>query len=69
VLTSGAIADHFDQIFLISHSQVVEPGAFDYSLRMEDGRVAASTLPSGALAEALWEAESEVGGARVRALA
>lgn len=69
VLTSGAIADHFDQIFLISHSQVVEPGAFDYSLHMEGGRVAASTLPSGALAEALWEAESEVGGARVRALA
>lgn len=69
VLTTGAIANHFDQIFLISHSQVIEPDAFDYSLRMEGGRVAASTLPSGALAEALWEAESEVGGARVRAMA
>ncbi len=51
ILTTGAIAQAFAQIFLISHSQVIEPTAFDYSLRMDDGHVAESTLPSGELAE------------------
>ena len=70
VLTTGAIAEAFAQVFLISHSQVIEPDAFDYHLRMDAGRVAESTLPSGALAQALWLAESEVGaGAHARALA
>ncbi|HET9110158.1 MAG TPA: AAA family ATPase [Ktedonobacterales bacterium] len=61
VLTTGAIAEAFAQIFLISHSQDIDPRLFDYMLRMEDGRVAESTLPSGALAESLWEAEVGVG--------
>ncbi|MDE3228394.1 MAG: hypothetical protein KGO05_00820, partial [Chloroflexota bacterium] len=61
VLTTGAIAQAFAQVFLISHSQVIEPRAFDYTLRMDGGRVAESTLPSGALAETLWEAEDSVG--------
>ncbi|MGH2504153.1 MAG: ABC transporter ATP-binding protein, partial [Ktedonobacterales bacterium] len=61
VLTTGAIAQAFAQVFLISHSQVIEPRSFDYTLRMDEGRVAESTLPSGALAEALWEAEENVG--------
>jgi len=61
VLTTGAIAQAFAQVFLISHSQVIEPSSFDYTLRMEDGRVAESSLPSGALAETLWEAEERVG--------
>ena len=70
VLTTGAIAEAFAQIFLISHSQDVDPHLFDYTLRMEGGRVAESTLPSGVLAESLWEAEVGVGvGARLGASA
>lgn len=61
VLTTGAIAQAFAQVFLISHSQVIDPRTFDYTLRMENGRIAESTLPTGALAEALWEAEENVG--------
>ncbi len=61
VLTSGAIAQAFAQVFLISHSQVIESRTFDYALRMDGGRVVESTLPSGDVAEALWEAEASVG--------
>ncbi len=61
VLTTGAIAEAFEQIFLISHSQDIEPGSFRYTLRMNGGRVAENNLPSGALAEELWEAEASVG--------
>lgn len=60
VLTTGAIAEAFAQVFLISHSQDIEPGSFDYTLRMSGGRVAETNLPSGALAEELWEAEAGV---------
>lgn len=63
VLTTGAIASAFAQVFLISHSQVIESRMFDYTLRMDGGRVVESTLPDGALAEALWEAEEQVGSA------
>lgn len=59
-LTRGAIADAFPQIFLISHSQVIDPRDFDYTLRMEEGRVVESTLPAGDLAESLWAAEEGV---------
>ncbi len=46
-LTRGAIAEAFPQVFLISHSQVIDPRDFDYTLRMEEGRVVESTLPDG----------------------
>jgi hypothetical protein len=61
VLTTGSIAEAFAQVFLISHSQDIAPENFTYSLRMDGGRVAETTLPSGALAEELWEAEAHVG--------
>ena len=63
-LTRGAIAEAFPQVFLISHSQVIDPRDFDYTLRMEDGRAIASTLPTADLAASLWAAEE---GARVAA--
>jgi DNA repair exonuclease SbcCD ATPase subunit len=59
-LTHGAIADAFPQVFLISHSQVIDPRDFDYTLRMEDGRLVESTLPTGEVAASLWEAEEGV---------
>lgn len=64
VLTTGAIAEAFAQVFLISHSQVIDARIFDYTLRMDDGQVAESSLPRGALAETLWDAEAHVGAAR-----
>lgn len=70
VLTTGAIAQTFAQVFLISHSQVIEPRTFDYTLRMEQGRVTESSLPNGALAESLWSAEASLGaGDRISASA
>lgn len=59
-LTRGAIATAFPQVFLISHSQVIDPRDFDYTLRMEDGRVVESTLPTDVFAAALWAAEEGV---------
>ncbi len=56
VLTRGPIAKQFPQVFLISHSQAFDPGAFTCSLRMADGRIAHSTLPDEQQARALWEA-------------
>ncbi|HEU0028626.1 MAG TPA: SMC family ATPase [Ktedonobacterales bacterium] len=59
-LTRGAIAEAFPQIFLISHSQVIDPRDFDYTLRMDEGRAVESTLPSGDIAASLWDAEAGV---------
>ncbi|HEY7849144.1 MAG TPA: ABC transporter ATP-binding protein, partial [Ktedonobacterales bacterium] len=56
VLTRGPIARQFPQVFLISHSQSFDPGAFTCSLRMAEGRIAHSTLPDEQQARALWEA-------------
>jgi DNA repair exonuclease SbcCD ATPase subunit len=61
VLTTGAIAQSFAQVFLISHSQVIEPQSFDYILRMDGGQVVESTLPTSEIAETLWDAEASVG--------
>ncbi|HEU5347189.1 MAG TPA: AAA family ATPase, partial [Ktedonobacterales bacterium] len=58
VLTTGPIARQFPQVFLISHSQSFDPGAFTCSLRMAGGRVAYSTLPDEHQARALWETDS-----------
>ncbi len=60
LLTDGAIAEHFDQIVLISHSQAVRVSSFQYTVRMAQGRVERSTLPEGAEAEALWSVESSI---------
>jgi DNA repair exonuclease SbcCD ATPase subunit len=42
-LTHGELARAFPQVFLIAHSRSFDPGAFDCHVRMEEGRVAAST--------------------------
>jgi DNA repair exonuclease SbcCD ATPase subunit len=44
-LTHGEIARAFPQVFLIAHTRSFDPGAFEYHVRMEEGRVAASSLP------------------------
>lgn len=43
LLTNGEIAESFDQIFVISHSQVIEADAFSYRLRLDNGRLAEPT--------------------------
>ena len=45
LLTEGAIAESFDQIFLISHVQV-SPHLFNYHIVLDGGRVVESDLPS-----------------------
>lgn len=55
VLTHGPIARQFPQVFLISHNQSFDPGAFTCSLRMVGGRIAHSTLPDEQHARAIWE--------------
>ena len=49
----GLIAESFDQIFVISHSQSFDPELFDYHLELEGGRVVASDLPEDAAVAAL----------------
>ena len=46
LLTRGLIRRQFAQIFLVSHSESFDPAQFDYRLRMADGRVLESTLPT-----------------------
>jgi DNA repair exonuclease SbcCD ATPase subunit len=58
VLTDGAIARTFAQIFLISHSQSFDPSSFRYALQLENGAVVDSTLPGEAEAAAQWQAEA-----------
>ena len=62
VLTRGAIGRQFAQVVLISHSQSFGRERFRYHLRLDSGRVADSNLPDEREAEALWDAESAVGG-------
>ena len=57
VLTHGLIANQFAQIFLISHSPSVDARSFRYSLRMRDGAVEETTLPSPREAARQWEGE------------
>lgn len=45
LLTTGEVADSFDQIFLISHVRVDE-ALFDYQITLVDGRVVDSNLPT-----------------------
>ncbi|HEX2988786.1 MAG TPA: AAA family ATPase [Chloroflexota bacterium] len=44
LLTSGQIAESFDQIFVISHNRSFDPGAFQHRLVLRDGRVVESTI-------------------------
>jgi DNA repair exonuclease SbcCD ATPase subunit len=46
-LTHGELARAFPQIFLIAHSRSFDPGAFDCHVRLEEGRVVASTTARG----------------------
>jgi DNA repair exonuclease SbcCD ATPase subunit len=46
LLTRGILREQFRQIFLISHSESFDPDQFDYRIRMADGRIVESTLPS-----------------------
>jgi len=45
LLTRGVIARQFPQVFLISHSQTLDPAHFDYRLRMAAGRIVETNLP------------------------
>jgi DNA repair exonuclease SbcCD ATPase subunit len=60
VLTRGSIGRQFPQVFLISHSQSFDPGAFTCALRMAGGRVATSSLPNEREAHASWQTESSI---------
>lgn len=44
LITTGDIAEAFDQIFVISHSQVLDPGMFHHHLVLDDGIIISSTL-------------------------
>jgi exonuclease SbcC len=39
VITEGEIAERFDQIFVISHTPLLNPNLFHYYILMEDGRI------------------------------
>lgn len=45
LLTRGVIARQFPQVFLISHSQSLDPAHFDYRVRMAAGRIVETNLP------------------------
>ncbi len=60
VLTRGTIAAQFAQVLLISHTSDFERDAFAYTIRMSDGRVVGSNLPSEREARTLWSAEAAV---------
>ncbi|MCR4427753.1 MAG: SMC family ATPase [Caldiserica bacterium] len=44
LLTRGIIHEVFPQVFVISHSTVVDPEEFDYYLYLENGRVTKNTI-------------------------
>jgi ABC-type sulfate/molybdate transport systems ATPase subunit len=56
LLTAGYVAAHFAQVFVISHGGPFDRHAFTYALRLANGRVVESSLPSADV----WEG---VGGA------
>jgi len=39
LLTQGEIMEAFDQIFVISHSQFLDPSLFNYYIKMDSGRI------------------------------
>jgi DNA repair exonuclease SbcCD ATPase subunit len=46
-LTHGEVTSAFPQVFLIAHSRMFDPGAFDCHVRLEEGRVASTSLAHG----------------------
>jgi DNA repair exonuclease SbcCD ATPase subunit len=46
-LTHGEVTRAFPQVFLIAHSRSFDPGAFDIHVRLEEGRVASTSLAHG----------------------
>jgi exonuclease SbcC len=46
LLTTGYVAQHFAQVFVISHGGSFDRHAFTYTVRLVNGRVADSTLPT-----------------------
>jgi DNA repair exonuclease SbcCD ATPase subunit len=46
LLTTGYVAAHFAQVFVISHGGPFDRHAFPYALRLANGRVVESNLPS-----------------------
>ncbi|PWT76915.1 MAG: hypothetical protein C5B60_03550, partial [Chloroflexi bacterium] len=46
ILTQGIIAQQFDQVVLTSRSQTIDQDSFRYYVRLENGRVSESNLPS-----------------------
>jgi DNA repair exonuclease SbcCD ATPase subunit len=48
LLTTGIIAQQFNQVVLISHSHAFDRDAFHYHVRMEGGQVIESDLPQEA---------------------
>ncbi len=45
LITTGTIAQQFNQVVLISHYHAFDREAFQYHVRMEDGQVIESDLP------------------------
>jgi hypothetical protein len=45
LLTTGTIAQHFNQVILISHSHAFDREVFHYHIHMENGQVIESDLP------------------------
>jgi len=52
LLTTGYVAQHFAQIFVISHGGPFDRHAFPYTIRLANGRVVDSSLPSAPAASA-----------------
>jgi exonuclease SbcC len=50
LLTTGYVADHFAQVFVISHGGPFDRQAFTYAVRLAHGRVVESNLPAAPLA-------------------
>ncbi|MFH1563214.1 MAG: SMC family ATPase [Nitrospirota bacterium] len=44
LLTQGEIINEFDQIFVISHSQILDPSLFNYYIKMDSGRIVEHNL-------------------------
>lgn len=44
LLTQGEIMEVFDQIFIISHSQLLDPSLFNYYIKMDSGRIVEHNL-------------------------
>jgi len=45
LITTGTIAQQFNQVILISHQHAFDREAFHYHVRMESGQIVESDLP------------------------